>query len=60
MSVKIAINGFGRIRRLVLRSLVENGRDDLIPVAINNLGSIQANAHSVSQRARTLPWRGRN
>ncbi len=45
MSVKIAINGFGRIGRLVLRALVENGRDDLIPVAINDLGSVEANAH---------------
>ena len=45
MSTKIAINGFGRIGRLVLRALVENGRDDLIPVAINDLGSVEANAH---------------
>ena len=45
MSVSIAINGFGRIGRLVLRALVENGRDDLFPVAINDLGSIEANAH---------------
>ena len=45
MSAKIAINGFGRIGRLVLRALVENGRDDLIPVAINDLGSVEANAH---------------
>ncbi len=45
MTVKIAINGFGRIGRLVLRALVENGRDDIIPVAINDLGSIEANAH---------------
>ena len=45
MSVKIAINGFGRIGRLVLRALVETGRDDLIPVAINDLGSVEANAH---------------
>ena len=45
MAVKIAINGFGRIGRLVLRALVESGRDDLIPVAINDLGSVEANAH---------------
>ena len=45
MSVRIAINGFGRIGRLILRALVENGRDDLIPVVINDLGSIEANAH---------------
>ena len=45
MTVSIAINGFGRIGRLVLRALVETGRDDLVPVAINDLGSIEANAH---------------
>jgi glyceraldehyde 3-phosphate dehydrogenase len=45
MAAKVAINGFGRIGRLVLRALVESGRDDLIPVAINDLGSAEANAH---------------
>lgn len=45
MSRKIAINGFGRIGRLVLRALVESGRDDIEPVAINDLGSAEANAH---------------
>ncbi len=45
MTVKIAINGFGRIGRLVLRALVESGRDDLNVVAINDLGSTEANAH---------------
>ncbi len=45
MSVKVAINGFGRIGRLVLRALVESGRDDVVPVAINDLGSAEANAH---------------
>lgn len=45
MAVKIAINGFGRIGRLVLRGIVENRRKDIIPVAINDLGSPQANAH---------------
>ena len=45
MSVKVAINGFGRIGRLVLRALIESGRDDLMPVAINDLGSPEANAH---------------
>ena len=45
MAVKVAINGFGRIGRLFLRALVENGRTDLIPVAINDLGSVEANAH---------------
>ncbi|MGR3619539.1 MAG: glyceraldehyde 3-phosphate dehydrogenase NAD-binding domain-containing protein, partial [Roseovarius sp.] len=38
MTVKLAINGFGRIGRLVLRALVEGGRDDVEVVAINDLG----------------------
>ena len=45
MAVKVAINGFGRIGRLVLRAIVERGRDDVEPVAINDLGSVEANAH---------------
>jgi glyceraldehyde 3-phosphate dehydrogenase len=45
MRVKIGINGFGRIGRLVLRALVESGREDLVPIAINDLGSVEANAH---------------
>ena len=45
MAVKVAINGFGRIGRLVLRAIVESGRDDVEVVAINDLGSVEANAH---------------
>src|SRR3984885_11702021 len=45
MPVKVAINGFGRIGRLVLRAMIESGRDDIIPIAINDLGSTEANAH---------------
>jgi len=45
MAVKIAINGFGRIGRLVLRAIVESGREDVVPVVINDLGSVEANAH---------------
>jgi glyceraldehyde 3-phosphate dehydrogenase len=45
MSVKVAINGFGRIGRLVLRALHESGRDDLEVVAINDLGPVASNAH---------------
>jgi glyceraldehyde 3-phosphate dehydrogenase len=45
MAVKVAINGFGRIGRLVLRTMVQSGRTDLDPVAINDLGSVEANAH---------------
>ena len=39
-SVRIAINGFG-IGRLLLQALLESGRDDLVPIAINDLGSIE-------------------
>jgi glyceraldehyde 3-phosphate dehydrogenase len=45
MTVKVAINGFGRIGRLVLRAACESGRDDVEFVAINDLGSVEANAH---------------
>src|SRR5215469_16576790 len=45
MAVSVAINGFGRIGRLVLRAIVESGRKDIEPVAINDLGSVEANAH---------------
>ncbi|MGC8476238.1 MAG: type I glyceraldehyde-3-phosphate dehydrogenase [Acetobacteraceae bacterium] len=45
MTVKVAINGFGRIGRLVLRAMIDSGRDDMVPVAINDLGSAEANAH---------------
>jgi glyceraldehyde 3-phosphate dehydrogenase len=45
MTVKIAINGFGRIGRLVLRALIESGRTDVEPVLINDLGSVEDNAH---------------
>jgi len=45
MTTKVAINGFGRIGRLVLRALHEQGRDDIEVVAINDLGSVEMNAH---------------
>ena len=45
MTVKVAINGFGRIGRLVLRAIVESGRTDIEPIAINDLGSVEASAH---------------
>ncbi|MGI4796192.1 MAG: type I glyceraldehyde-3-phosphate dehydrogenase [Janthinobacterium lividum] len=45
MAVKVAINGFGRIGRLVLRAIIERGNEDVVPVAINDLGSVEANAH---------------
>jgi glyceraldehyde 3-phosphate dehydrogenase len=45
VAVKIAINGFGRIGRLVLRAMIESGRTDVEPVLINDLGSVEDNAH---------------
>ncbi|MEM8788424.1 MAG: type I glyceraldehyde-3-phosphate dehydrogenase [Pseudomonadota bacterium] len=45
MAINLAINGFGRIGRNVLRALVENGHDDLNVVAINDLGPVETNAH---------------
>ncbi len=48
MTVKVAINGFGRIGRLVLRAIIESKRNDISVVAINDLGSVEANAHLLS------------
>ena len=45
MTLRVAINGFGRIGRLVLRSIVEHGRSEIEVVAINDLGPIETNAH---------------
>src|SRR5262249_43345413 len=45
MTLRVAINGFGRIGRLVLRSIVEHARRDIEVVAINDLGPIETNAH---------------
>jgi glyceraldehyde 3-phosphate dehydrogenase len=45
MAIRVAINGFGRIGRLVLRALVENKRHDILVVGINDLGPIETNAH---------------
>src|ERR1044072_7224504 len=45
MTVKVAINGFGRIGRNVLRAIHESGRTDIEVVAINDLGPVETNAH---------------
>ena len=45
MAVRVAINGFGRIGRLVLRAIYESGRTDVEVVAINDLASTKTNAH---------------
>ena len=43
--VRVAINGFGRIGRLILRSIVESGRKDIVVVGLNDLGPVETNAH---------------
>jgi glyceraldehyde 3-phosphate dehydrogenase len=45
MTVRVAINGFGRIGRNILRAIVESGRKDITVVAINDLGPVETNAH---------------
>ena len=45
MTIRVAINGFGRIGRLVLRSIIEHDRTDIDVVAINDLGPVETNAH---------------
>ena len=45
MAVKVAINGFGRIGRNILRAIIESGRTDIQVVAINDLGPVETNAH---------------
>src|ERR1700712_2307304 len=45
MPTRVAINGFGRIGRNILRAIVESGRKDITVVAINDLGPVETNAH---------------
>src|SRR3977135_3294770 len=45
MAIRVAINGFGRIGRNVLRAIAESGRDDIEVVGINDLGPVETNAH---------------
>ncbi|MEM1287040.1 MAG: type I glyceraldehyde-3-phosphate dehydrogenase [Pseudomonadota bacterium] len=45
MAVKVAINGFGRIGRNVVRAIYESGRKDVDVVAVNDLGPVETNAH---------------
>jgi glyceraldehyde 3-phosphate dehydrogenase len=47
MTVRVAINGFGRIGRNVLRAIVESGRNDIEVVALNDLGPVETNAHLI-------------
>ena len=45
MTLRVAINGFGRIGRNVLRAIIESGRTDIAVVSINDLGPVETNAH---------------
>lgn len=47
MTVRVAINGFGRIGRNILRAIVESGRTDIEVVALNDLGPVETNAHLI-------------
>ncbi|HJS31647.1 MAG TPA: type I glyceraldehyde-3-phosphate dehydrogenase [Alphaproteobacteria bacterium] len=58
MSVKVAINGFGRIGRLVLRALHESGRKEIEVVAINDLGPVKTNVHLLKHDSVHGPFPG--
>src|SRR3954462_8290694 len=45
MALRVAVNGFGRIGRLVLRAIVESKRSDIVVVGVNDLGPVETNAH---------------
>ena len=45
MTVRVGINGFGRIGRNILRAIIENNRSDISVVAVNDLGPVKTNAH---------------
>ncbi len=59
MAVRVAINGFGRIGRLVLRAIYESGRKDLEVVGINDLGPIETNAHLLRHDSVHGPYPGK-
>ena len=58
MAVRVAINGFGRIGRLVLRAIQESKRSDLIVVGINDLGPVETNAHLLRYDSVHGPFHG--
>ena len=45
MTVRVAVNGFGRIGRNIVRAIYESGRRDIDVVAVNDLGPVETNAH---------------
>jgi glyceraldehyde 3-phosphate dehydrogenase len=58
MTVRVGINGFGRIGRNVLRAISENNRKDLTAVAINDLGDVATNVHLLKYDSVHGPFRG--
>jgi glyceraldehyde 3-phosphate dehydrogenase len=58
MTVRVAINGFGRIGRNVLRALKENNRTDIQVVAINDIGNLKTNVHLLKYDSVHGPFRG--
>ncbi len=60
MAVRVAINGFGRIGRLVLRAIHESGRRDIVVVGINDLGPIETNAHLLRHDTVHGPFPGKD
>lgn len=58
MAIKVAINGFGRIGRNVLRAIIESGRTDIEVVAINDLASAEANARLLARDSVHGPFPG--
>ena len=59
MAVRVAINGFGRIGRLVLRAAAEAGRKDIQFVAVNDLGPVETNAHLLRYELGARPFSAR-
>lgn len=59
MAIRVAINGFGRIGRNVLRAIAESGRTDISVVAINDIGSVETNAHLYRYDSVHGPFRGK-
>ena len=60
MAVRVGINGFGRIGRLVLRAAMEEGRNDIEFVAVNDLGDVKTNAHLLKYDLHTARSRARS
>ncbi|MEE9301166.1 MAG: type I glyceraldehyde-3-phosphate dehydrogenase [Alphaproteobacteria bacterium] len=58
MSVRVAINGFGRIGRLILRAIHESDRRDLEVIAVNDLGPVATNAYLLKHDSVHGPFRG--